>query len=138
MAMYLTVFGFIWLLIGNVIGLVLARRRESHVDEIERLSSVDSLLEFHERDWNYRWNKTCHAHSSLFSLVCVMVGIALHTFNTPPSTLMNLIVIGLSSSVVLWTVSSFRQIKPIMAGADVLFIGSIAATIYVLLTSGAT
>jgi len=135
MTKFLIVFGFGWLLTGNFIGLILAKKRDSHLTDVGELSTLEGLLEHYKRDWDYRWNKTCHAHSSLFSVVCVIVGVSLNTFDVLPSAITTTIVITLVSSVILWTVFSFRSIKPVMAAADAVFIGSIAATVYVLFTN---
>lgn len=137
MAKILTLFGFIWLLAGNVIGLVLARRHEERLADVEALrssSSAERLTELYQRDWAYRWNKTCHAHVSLFSIVCVLVGLSLQVFGIPASVLTRGIAIALIAAVVLWTVFSFRMVKPAMAVADVLFVASVAATAWVLAT----
>jgi len=135
MAGLLTIFGLSWLLIGSVIGLLLTRRRESHLGEIDALFTHEELLEHYRRDWEYRWIKTCHAHSALFSVVCVVIGSVLNSFDIPPSAITKTLVVLLVSSVVLWTVSSFRSIKPVMAIADLMFVGGISITVYVLFTN---
>lgn len=137
MAKFLTVFGFIWLLVGNIFGLFLARRHDQHLAEVDDLpaGSTEHLAELYQRDWAYRWNKTCHAHVSLFSVVCVLVGLMLHLFAIPPGALVRLTVMALISAVVLWTLFSFRMVKPAMAVADMLFFASVAAATYLLLVA---
>lgn len=132
MAEILTLFGLCWLFVGTVIGLMLAKKRESHLQDIETLSTYEEFLEHYRSDWEYRWNKTCHAHSTLFSIICMVVGLSLNSFGILSPDITLIIVILLIGSVVLWTVSSFRSIKITMAIADLTFMAGVLVSAYAL------
>lgn len=132
MAEILTLFGLCWLFVGTIIGLLLAKRREGHLQDIETLSTYEEFLEHYRSDWGYRWNKACHAHSTLFSIVCMVVGLSLNSFDISSPGITKTIVILLIGSVVLWTVSSFRSIKITMAIADLAFMAGVLVSAYAL------
>ena len=128
----LTIFGLCWLIVGNVLGLVLTKEQEPLTENLDGLTSHDELLEYYQMDWAYRWSKTCHAHSALFSIFCILIGLVLRAYEVPPSIMTTTICYLFMISVPLWTIAGFRKIKPLMGISDFMFIGGVALTAYTL------
>lgn len=120
MAPYLIIFGFVWILFSSILGILLSKKRERKLEEIENLTTTEEVIVFYKGDWDYRWAKTRHAHSSLFSLICIVAGLTLTSFGAESPIMVNTIVILMSLSVVLWAIFSVRHIVPGMGLADIM------------------
>jgi hypothetical protein len=134
MANHLIVFGFAWILVSSIMGALLAVSRKSAVDELEQLASENKFADYMKKDWDYRWSKSRHAHSILFSMLCVLTGLALYALPAGSSSLITAVVILMTSAVVLWTFASARHIEPLMGIADLMLFSGVALTGWLMFT----
>lgn len=128
MAHYLVIFGFTWILFSSILGIILSKRRELKLREIENVTTTDEVIAFYKLDWDYRWAKTRHAHSSLFSLICIVAGLALTSYGSNSPMMVQTIVIVMSLAVVLWTIFSARHFVPGMGLADIMLMVGLLLT----------
>lgn len=125
MANVLITFGFSWMVVAAIIGFLLAKRHETTLGQLEKIAATGNLAEYHRVNDSYKWNKTVHAHAFLFSVVAVLVGLAMGKMNYSQAVSDGL-AITLMSSAVVWTIGGIRSIVPIMAIGDVALLVSVA------------
>lgn len=123
----LILFGFSWMVIGTLIGLYLGARHEPHLGQLEEIAKTGSLLDYHRTLDAYKWKVTVHAHSVLFALVAVAIGLVMPKMSYS-ETVASALAGALMVAPVVWTIGGWRFSKPIMAIGDVLLIVAIAAT----------
>lgn len=129
MATILILFGFCWMVVAAIIGVLLAKRHETSVGQLEELAAKGNLAEYHRVNVGYKWNKTVHAHSFLFSVVAVCIGLAMARMNYS-ETLSNVLAIGLMLAAVVWTLGGLRSNRPLMVIGDLtLLIGIVMAAV---------
>jgi hypothetical protein len=134
MANHLIVFGFAWILVSSIMGALLSLSRKKAIGELEQLASENKLVDYMKKDWDYRWSKSRHAHSMLFSMLCVLTGLALYALPVGSSTLVAAVVILMIGAVVLWTFASARHIEPLMGIADLMLFSGVALTGWLMFT----
>jgi len=125
MANVLMTFGFSWMVVAAIIGFLLAKRHETTLGQLEKIAATGNLAEYHRVNDGYKWNKTIHAHAFLFSVVAVLVGLAIPRM-AYSGMVTDGLAIALMCSAAVWTIGGIRQIVPIMAIGDVLLLGSVA------------
>lgn len=125
----LMLFGFSWMVVAVVIGLYLGMTHEPHLEKLEDIAKHGTLLQYHERLDAYKWKVTVHAHSFLFSVVNVAIGLSFQKMDYSEVTL-TVLASGLMAAAVLWTVGGLRRSKLMMGLGDMLmFAGIITAAI---------
>jgi hypothetical protein len=134
MANYLIVFGFAWILISSIMGALLGLSRRTTIVELEQLASDNQLIDYMKKDWDYRWSKSRHAHSMLFSMLCIVTGMALYTLPAVSPTLVTIIAILMIGAVVIWSLASVRHIEPLMGLADLMLFLGVALTGWLMFT----
>jgi hypothetical protein len=129
MSNVLIFFGFSWMVVGAVIGLFVGRQHEPHLHLLEQIAERGSLLEYHRTLDAYKWKVTIHAHSLLFPLVAIAIGLTIPRLSYPDS---GIAILGycLMAAGPIWTLGGLRLLKPLMAVGDTLLLGSIIATAY--------
>lgn len=127
MANALVLFGFTWMVVGAFIGLFLARRHELTLVQLEEFAAKGNLLDYHRVSEGYKWNKTVHAHAFLFSIVAVVVGLAMPKVDYA-QTVTDVLAIALMVSVAVWTLGGLRSNRPLMVIGDLTFLASVVAT----------
>ena len=128
MANMLVMFGYSWMVMAAIIGLLLAKRHETTLGDLERIAATGNLSEYHRVNDGYKWNKTVHAHAFLFSVVSVAIGLAMPRMNYPDAVT-SVLAIALMVAVVVWTVGGLRSSKPLMVIGDLTLLASIVATV---------
>lgn len=129
MATSLVLFGFCWMVVAAIIGVLLAKRHENSLVQLEKIAARGDLAEYHRVSDAYRWNKTVHAHSFLFSVVAVCVGLAMGKMNYP-ETAVNVLATALMLSPVVWTLGGLRANRLLMVVGDLtLLIGIVMAAV---------
>ncbi len=124
MANMLVMFGFSWMVMGAIIGLLLAKRHETAVADLELIAVSGNLAEYHRVYDSYKWNKLVHVHSFLFSVVAVCIGLAMAKMGYSES-LINGLAIALMLAPLVWTVGALRMSKPLMVLADLTLLVSL-------------
>ena len=125
MANTLVTFGFCWMVVGAVIGLLLAPRHERTLVELERIAASGSLADYHRVNDGYKWNKMVHAHSFLFAVVATTIGLALAKMNYSAAVSDGL-ALALMLSPVVWTLGGLLKNRPLMAIGDIVLLVSVA------------
>ncbi len=128
MADVLVLFGFFWMVVAAFIGLFLAKRHELTLGDLERIAAKGNLIEYHRVSEGYKWNKTVHAHAFLFSVVSVVIGLAMPGMKYPVPVIEVLAMVQMLS-VVLWTLGGIRSSRPLMVIGDLSLMASIVATV---------
>ena len=128
MAHHLIMFGFAWILVASIMGMVLGLSRENRIAELEQLAAQTRLADMVKKDWEYRWLKSRHAHSILFAILCIVVGFALDQVSPVSTTLVTIITSLMIGAVVIWTLASIRHIVPLMGVADVMIFTAVLLT----------
>ncbi len=126
MANMLVMFGFSWMVMAAIIGLLLAKRHEVAVGSLEKIAATGNLAEYHRVYDAYKWNKLVHVHSFLFSVVAVCVGLAMAKMGYSESAA-NGLAIALMLAPPVWTVGAVRMSKPLMVIADMTLLFSLIA-----------
>ena len=132
MAHYLIIFGFAWILVASIMGMVIGTSRENKIAELQQLAAEGKLADFVEKDWNYRWSKSRHAHAILFSILCVVVGFALELAAPGSPTLATIVAALMIGAVVIWTLAAIGHIVPVMGVADLMLFSGVLLTGWIM------
>lgn len=124
MANMLVMFGFSWMVMGAIIGLLLAKRHETAVGDLEKIAASGNLAEYHRVGEVYKWHKLVHVHSFLFSVVAVCIGLAMAKMGYS-AALIDALAIALMLAPPVWTVGALRMSKPLMVIADLTLLVSL-------------
>ncbi len=127
MSSLLLAFGFSWMVVGAVIGLFVGHQHERHVQQLDEIAVRGSLAEYHRAQDGYRRRVVLHAHSFLFPLVAIVVGLVMPQLAYPATGIVAL-GIALMVAAPVWTLGGLRSFVPLMALGDILLLGSIVAT----------
>jgi hypothetical protein len=124
----LVVFGFGWMVVGALIGLVLGAKHERHIDALGSAAACGNFVEYHRMFEAYKWRSSVHAHSMLFSLSAVGVGLVLGSpvGSGVPDPVAAVLVVA----TVTWTLAATRRFRPLMGLADLLYLGAIATVAF--------
>lgn len=125
MAERLVMFGFAWMVVAALVGLVLARLHHESLEQLETVAGRGDLLEYHRISDAYKWNKTVHAHAFLFSLVAVSVGLAMPRM-VYPLLVIDALGVALMVAPVTWTIGARFSLRPLMVIGDLALLASIA------------
>lgn len=124
MANILIMFGFSWMVVAAIIGLLLAKRHETTVVDLGKIAATGNLAEYHRVYEIYKHHKIVHVHSFLFSVVAVCIGLAMTRMGFSESAI-NGLAIALMVSPTVWTIGALLTSIPVMAIGDFALLGSI-------------
>ena len=125
MANILVMFGFSWMVVAAIVGLLLAKRHETTLVDLEKIAATGNLAEYHRVNDAYKWNKTVHAHAFLFSVVAVTVGLAMAKMGYSEQVI-NGLAIALMAAPPVWTVGGLLANRPLMAIGDLTLLVSVS------------
>jgi hypothetical protein len=120
-------FGFVWMVVGALVGLYVAGRHEPHLENLEAIARAGSLLDYHRALDAYKWKVTVHAHSLLFPLLSILVGLVFPRMSLP-GVVASALPWALMASAVVWTAGGLKFIKQVMALGDLLLLASLITT----------
>lgn len=123
----LQMFGFCWMGVAAHLGLFVGVKHPKFGAKLDALAKAGNLAEYHREQTEFRHKVTVHAHTFLFSVVCLFVAAALPRLALPPY-MIDLTAIGMMVAPVLWTVAALAQIRMLMGLADGVFLGSVMNT----------
>lgn len=123
----LVIFGFSWMVVAVLIGLYLGMTHDPHIEKLEDIAKNGTLGQYHERLDTYKWKVTVHAHSFLFSVVNVLIGLSFQNMDYSEVTLA-VLASGLMASAFLWTAGGLRRNKLLMGLGDLLMFAGIITT----------
>ena len=124
MANILVMFGFSWMVVAAIIGLLLAKRHETAVVDLGEIAATGNLAEYHRIYESYKHHKIVHVHAFLFSVVAVAIGLAMARMGFSESAI-NGLAIALMVSPTIWTIGALLTSIPVMAIGDFALLGSI-------------
>jgi len=120
MANLLLTFGFCWMIVAALLGLVLGGGHVRHSEALAAAARSDDLVGYNIRVDAFKARGTAHAHAFLWSIVSILVALVLNrlpfgewALNGIPSVMMG--------ATVVWTVGAVARFRPAMALADVVF-----------------
>jgi len=114
------------MIVAALIGAVIGVKHERHIEQLGLLAKRGSLAEFHSELEKFKAVSTAHAHSFLFCVVLILVAFVLRQLPYP-EPITKIIPGVLVASTVMWTAAALKQVRPIMAAADVLFFAALLA-----------
>jgi len=116
----LLAFGFTWMIVAALIGIVLGAKHDNHLEKLRQYAKEGNLVAYHQDTEAYKAVATAHAHTFLFSVILVLVALILGKLPFPP-VVNETIPYVLMCSTVLWTIAALRVIRPLMILADIVF-----------------
>jgi|SRR5208282_2328870 len=116
----LLAFGFTWMIVAALIGIVLGAKHDNHLEKLREYAKEGNLVAYNRDTEAYKAGATVHAHSFLFSVILILVAIVLEKLPFPPVVIAS-IPYALMCTTVLWTISALRVIRPLMILADMVF-----------------
>ena len=130
----LILFGFCWMVVAALVGFLLAKRRHMAIEQLDVFAAQGNLGEYHWVSLGYHWNKTVHAHTFLFSVVAVCIGLAMTRMNYT-ETVSNVLAIAMMLSPAVWTLGGMRSNKVLMVIGDTTLLISIVMAVVGLATT---
>ena len=130
----LLAFGFTWMIVAALVGIVLGAKHDHHLEKLRQYAKEGNLAAYHQDTETYKAGATVHAHSFLFSVVLVLVAMVVGKLPFPPIVTENIPYV-LMCSTTLWTVSALRVIRPLMIVADAVFFLVVIAVAYGLVVT---
>ncbi len=124
----LLVFGFFWLIVGSVLGLVQGIKHEGHNARLDLLAENGDLQGYHQEFSTFRHRTTNHSHSMLFPLVAIVIGLTmpLTGYSDIHATVL---AAGSIAAMIIWTIGGILNFRPIMGLGDILLLGAIVMTL---------
>ncbi len=118
MANILLVFGFCWMIVAALIGLVLGGRHLRYDEDLALAARTNDLAGYNARQRAFQARATAHAHSFLWSVIAILVALVLDRLpfadlaakSIPPAMM---------AAMVVWTVGALANVRPLMALADI-------------------
>ena len=120
----LLAFGFSWMIVAAVIGIVLGAKHDGHLERLEQLAKQGNLTAYNKETQNYKAGATTHGHSFLFAVVMVLVAIVVGQLPYP-TVVKAILPYVLMGSTALWTIAALKVIRPLMILADAVFLFAI-------------
>lgn len=117
MTQILITFGFSWMVVGALVGLLLAKRHDTTAGQLEKIAAEGNLAEYHRVDDIYKANKNVHVHTFLFSVVAVCIGLSMAKMNYSESTT-NVLAGALMFASVVWTIGAVLLNRAFMVVGD--------------------
>jgi Flp pilus assembly protein TadB len=116
----LLAFGFVWMVVATLIGMVLGAKHDTHLETLRQYARDGKLAAYNEATEKYQAGATAHGHSFLFAVILVLVAMIVTKLPFAP-VITHSIPYVLMCSTTLWTVSALRVIRPLMMVADLVF-----------------
>jgi hypothetical protein len=116
----LLAFGFTWMIVAALIGIVLGAKHDNHLEKLRQYAKDGNLVAYNQDTEKYKAGATVHAHSFLFSVILVLVAMVVGKLPFPPIVKENIPYV-LMCSTVLWTIAALRVIRPLMILTDMMF-----------------
>ena len=118
-------FGFLWMIVGSLVGFSQGLKHEQHHSELEALASAGDLPGYHRALCAFKHKTTTHTHSMLFPLVAIVIALSMSqlAFTESFSTLLGAILIA---AAVIWTLGGLLDVKWLKGLGDALLLGSFA------------
>lgn len=117
----LLAFGFFWMIVGAIIGVVLGAKHDGHLERLGQYAKQGNLVAYNEETQKYKAGATAHGHTFLFALVMVLVAIIVERLPYPPAV-KETIPYVLMGSTAVWTIAALKVIRALMILADAVFL----------------
>lgn len=116
----LLAFGFSWMIVAAVIGIVLGAKHDGHLDRLGQHAKQGNLVAYNEETQRYKAGATAHGHSFLFAVILVLVAIVVERlpYGTAVKQTIPYLLMG---STAIWTIAALKVIRPLMILADAIF-----------------
>jgi len=118
MSAVLLAFGFSWMIVSALIGLVLGAGHDGHISRLAAQAGQGDLLGHNREAQTFKTRATAHGHSFLFAVVTVLIALVVERLPYP-GTLLWTISGVLIAAAVLWTGAALKPIRVLMGVADV-------------------
>jgi hypothetical protein len=117
----LLAFGFSWMIVAALIGIVLGARHDGHLERLGHAARQGDLAAYNEATQNYKAGATTHGHSFLFAVVMVLVAMVVERL--PYATAVKATIpYVLMCSTIIWTIAALKVIRLLMILADAVFL----------------
>jgi hypothetical protein len=130
----LIAFSFSWMVVAAVVGFYVGLLHERNLVSLESVANTGDWIEYHRRLDAYKWKVTIHAHSFLFGVVGILVGLSMARMGYS-APMQGALAYGLISAPILWFAGSWRRIMPLMGIGDLLLLAGVVASAYGLLVT---
>lgn len=121
MSTYLLFFGFSWMVVAALIGLVQGVRHARVTARLDALAHSKDVEAYHREVTQFRGNIAVHAHAFLFSVVCIASALTLgHA--ALPAPVPSVLAAVFAAATVTWTAAALLRSRPLMGLADVAFL----------------
>jgi hypothetical protein len=117
----LLAFGFSWMIVAAVIGIILGAKHDGHLERLGQLAKQGNLVGYNEETQKYKAGATTHGHSFLFAVVMILVAVVVAGLPYP-AAVKEIIPYVLMGSTALWTIAALKVIRPLMILADAIFL----------------
>lgn len=125
----LIAFGFCWMIVAALLGFYVGAIHDRHVETLEHVAGQGKLLDYHRRLDTFKWKVTVHAHSFLFGVVAILVGLSMPVMGYSSSAA-SVLAYVLMAAPVIWAAGGWRRFMPLMGIGDVLLLAGIAGAAY--------
>lgn len=122
----LLAFGFSWMIVAAVIGIILGAKHDGHLERLDQLAKQGNLVAYNEETQRYKAGATTHGHSFLFAVIMVLVAVIVERLPYPAAA-KEIIPYVLMSTTALWTIAALKVVRPLMILADAVFLLAIGA-----------
>lgn len=120
MANILLTFGFCWMIVAAMIGLVLGAGHVRHDEELALAAKAGDLVGYNARLLWFNAQATAHGHSFLWSVTAILVALVLDRLPFPDPTT-KYIALTMMAAMVVWTTGALTKVRVLMALADIVF-----------------
>ncbi len=120
-------FGFFWMIVACVLGLIQGVRHEGHLDRLALLADAGDLRGYHRELSEFKHRTTTHTHSVLFPMVAIVIALSLPSTGYVGTYAVTLAA-GLVAAMVIWTAGSLANVRAVMGIGDLLLLGCIVMT----------
>ena len=125
MSAFLLAFGFSWMIVSALIGLVLGAGHDGHIARLATQAEQGDLSSHNQEAQAFKTRATAHGHSFQFSVLMVLIALVIERLPYP-AIVMRIIVGVLIGAAVLWTGAALKPIRVLMGVADVALLITIA------------
>lgn len=121
-------FGFFWMVVGCVLGMVQGIKHIGHHARLDVLAKAGDLRGYHQESSAFKHRTTTHTHTILFSLVAITIGLTL-PFTGYSGIHTTVLTMSLIAAMIIWTIGGVFNLRPVMGLGDMLLLGSIVMTL---------
>jgi len=131
----LLAFGFFWILVAALLGLIQGMRHTGHGARLESVAEAGDLVAYNREFTTFRRNTTTHTHSMLFALLTLTIAVVLQVLQLVEADAM-LIGSTLIGATVIWTLGGLLNIKAVKGAGDLLLVGGVLLTLFRVVENG--